>query len=217
MHPVAETYRDLLTRVDRWFHATVERHPGVVPCRSGCTACCHGPFDISAADTLLLREGLATLAPADRAAVAERGARLLGRMREIAPDWGPPWDLRILGEETFDRISEALADEPCPMLDRDGACLVYAFRPLVCRLMGLPMLTAEGELLENACPIQERFPDYLVLDPQLFDLDSLEAAEVACQEGAAGELLGNPTAADFETTIAACVVPSSSPAPSSSD
>ncbi len=152
------------------------------------------------ADTLLLREGLATL-PADvRALVRDRGTALLERMQALAPGWGAPWDVRELEEEAFDQLTEALAAEPCPLLDEAGACRVYAYRPLVCRLIGLPMMTEEGELLENACPIQEDFPAYATLDPQLFDLGALHALEAQALEAAAGD--GDP---GFETVIAAVV------------
>jgi Fe-S-cluster containining protein len=207
MHPVAARYQAVLERLDRWFEATARNHPGVIPCRAGCSACCYGPFDISAADTLLLREGLATLPPAEREVVLARGNALLALERERAPTWGPPWDLADLGEERFDAMVESLAEAPCPLLDDLGACRLYAWRPLVCRLIGLPMMTAEGEILENACPIQEQFPDYALLDPQLFDLGALQDAEARCNEEAATELFGSPVRAGFETTIAVVVAP----------
>jgi Fe-S-cluster containining protein len=210
MEPAALEYRTLLEQLDRWFEATAQAHPGVIPCRSGCSACCHGPFDITIADALLLREGLASLPPAERALVRQRGQRLLGHLQEQAPGWGPPWDIRDLGDAHFDAMAESLAEEPCPLLDDVGRCRVYAFRPLVCRLIGLPMMTAEGEILENACPIQEQFPDYALLDPQLFDFDSLQEGEAACLEAAA-RAAGSPDPA-FETTIAAIVAEPAEPA-----
>lgn len=202
MHPAAETYRDLLQQLDRWFEAARRRHGDVIPCRSGCTACCHGLFDISVADQLLLRETIAVLPPGVRAGILARAERLLDRLQAVAPEWGPPWDIAAIGEERFDEICLALHDAPCPLLGPEGGCEAYAGRPLVCRLIGLPMLTAEGLLLENACPIQERFPAYALLDPVPFDLESLEAAEVACLEAAAVALHGTPSAAAAETTIA---------------
>jgi len=211
MHPVAEAWQAALSRLDDWFKAAVARHPGVIPCRAGCSACCHGPFDISVADALLLREGLATLPEDVQLAVRMRSEGLLARMRQLAPDWQAPWDLAHLGQERFDGIVESLAGEPCPLLDEAGRCVAYSYRPLVCRLIGLPMMTADGLELENACPILDRFPAYAALDPQLFDLEALDAEETACQEGAAVVLLDSPLHRDFETTIAACFASSSLP------
>jgi Fe-S-cluster containining protein len=203
MHPAAALWRTALERVDRWFGEAVNRFPGVIPCHPGCSACCHGPFDISVADAQLLAEGLASLQGPERAAVRLRGQSLLARMREAAPDWGPPWSLADLGEDRFDALADSLSGEPCPLLDDDGRCMAYAWRPLVCRLMGLPMMTAGGVVLDNACPIQERFPVYAALDPQLFDLEALEEEENACLEGAATARFGSPLLRGYETTIAA--------------
>ncbi len=205
MHPAAAEWQSLISRFDRWFEATVERFPGVIPCRAGCSACCHGPFDISAADALLLREGLVTLPPAVRDEVAARGQALLRRMQVLAPSWRTPFDIASLGDEQFDVLSEALAAEPCPLLSHDGRCLVYDYRPLVCRMIGLPLLTADGDVLENACPIQDQFPAYAALDPVPFDLDYLEDREDQCRQAAALVLFKDPGRSGFETTIAAVV------------
>jgi Fe-S-cluster containining protein len=166
-------YGRLLGRLDRWSAEAAERHPGTIPCARGCNACCHGPFDISAADAALLRSGVATLDPATRAEVRSRAESLLGRMREVAPEWRAPWAIAAIGEERFDEISEALADEPCPLLDAEGGCVVYAHRPAICRMMGLGMRTPDGDI-ENACPIQGQFPAYAALPPQAFDLAAFE-------------------------------------------
>ncbi len=203
MHPAAETWQDQLKKLDRWAESVAANHPGLIPCHSGCSSCCHGPFDISAADTLLLREGLATLPAPTREAVRARGKILLAKMWKLEPEWSAPWDLRDIDAERFDEIAEELSDEPCPMLDDHGACSVYEYRPLICRIMGLPMMTAEGLVLENACPIQDDFPAYAALDPQLFDLEALELEETACLEAAATVLFGSPSELGFETTIAA--------------
>jgi Fe-S-cluster containining protein len=202
MHPAAETWQAELQKLDRWFETVAAKHPGVLPCKRGCSDCCYGPFDISAADTLLLREGLALLPEEIRSPIRSRGRKLLERLRQLEPEWGAPWDLREIETDRFDEITELLAEEPCPLLSEEGSCSVYEHRPLICRVMGLPMMTAEGLVLENACPIQDQFPSYATLDPQLFDLESLEVTETACLEAAAIELFGSPSELGFETTIA---------------
>lgn len=190
---MTDRYRLLLGRLDAWFAEAMEREGTVIPCRSGCTACCHGPFDISPADAALLREGLKGLPDETRDEIRVSGELLLTRMQAIAPEWGPPWDLDALGEEGFDQIADALAGEPCPMLGPSGECRVYAHRPLVCRLIGLPMLTDLGETLSNACPIQEDFPGYPELPGQPFSYAAFAAEEVAILATMSGP----------ETTIAA--------------
>jgi Fe-S-cluster containining protein len=168
---MSTSYRTLLERLDRWLDDGRRAHPGVVPCHAGCTACCHGPFDVTVADVELIREAVERMTEPERAEVLARAGGLLERMRALAPDWAPPYAIAELGDERFDRLADALAAEPCPLLGDDGRCRIYRDRPMVCRLIGLPMLTQADRIIENACPIQERFPAYAGLPPFPFDLD----------------------------------------------
>jgi Fe-S-cluster containining protein len=194
-------YRALLESLDAWTDDARARHPGVLPCRRGCTACCYGPFDISVADVLLLRETVAALSADRREAIVARAKAAAGRQRRLAPDWGEPHDIRALGEARFDTLCDALASEPCPCLE-DGACAVYEGRPAVCRMMGLGLEAPDGRVLPNACPIQDDFPDYAALATQRFDLAAFEVTEEACLVEAGLALFGAAAAAGYETTIA---------------
>ena len=202
----AHTYRDLLTCLDAWFAAAREAARGVVPCREGCTACCHGPFDISVADAELIGEALDRMPAADRERVTERAQALLARMRALEPTWAPPYAVDALGEDRFDRLTDALAAEPCPLLDEAGRCGIYADRPLVCRMIGIGMRTPMGRTIDNACPIQERFPGYASLPPAMFELEAFEEVELVCLRQAAARRFGDPEQWEFETTIAAAIV-----------
>lgn len=168
-------YRTLLQSLDRWFaRGVAAAGPGLVPCRTGCTACCHGPFDISPADAALVAEGLAALPDDVRAGVATRADAQLARYLELVEGWGPPWDVDALSEEAFDALAEALQDLPCPALGEEGGCLIYDSRPATCRMTGLAMVSRSGDVLENVCPIQGDFPEYAALGPTPFDLHRFE-------------------------------------------
>lgn len=98
-------------------------------------------------------------------------------MTALTPAWIAPWDATALGEEAFDALVSALASTPCPVLEpATGACLIHASRPSTCRLMGMGVITADGDQLENACPIQDVFPGYPGLPPVRHDLEQTEAA-----------------------------------------
>jgi Fe-S-cluster containining protein len=203
--PLPADYPALLARLDRWQEDVRKRFPGIVPCRAGCTACCHGPFDISGADALLVGEAVAALPAPSRDAVRGRARAQLERMTAHDPGFRSPWDVSTLGEDRFDALVEAHAAEPCPALDQDGRCLIYPARPMICRVMGLGMRTEAGEVLENACPIQEEFPAYRDLAPQGFDLAGWDAEEAHTLPIAARRLFGVAGRATYETTIAGAV------------
>ena len=134
----------LLREVDAWQAGARIRSPDVIPCRSGCAACCHGPFDISAADALLVRDAVAALPVDERDTVRARAAAQIGRIHAGEPAFTAPYDVARLGEDRFDAVVEALADEPCPALDEAGRCRIYEYRPMVCRMIGIPIRTAAG-------------------------------------------------------------------------
>ena len=200
--PLPIDYPALLTRLDEWHHALRERFPGLVPCRAGCSACCHGPFDISVADALLVRDAISALPDREREAVRGRARAQVSRMAAAAPSFQFPWDVSRLGDAPFDALVEAQADAPCPALGGSGKCLIYQSRPMVCRLMGLGMRTRSGAELENACPIQGEYPFFRDLPPQEFDLEAWETREARALRMAAGELFGDEASTGYETTIA---------------
>ena len=61
------------------------------------------------------------------------------------------WDDRVV-----DDLVTQFADLPCPALEADGSCGVYAYRPVTCRTMGIP--THEQGLVHGACEVQTAVP-----------------------------------------------------------
>lgn len=203
-------YLPLLQDLDCWQAAARAEHPGVIPCGPGCSACCHGPFDISVADAALVAAAIRALPEATRRPIVVRATAQLEQMRSMAPDFDDPWDVAALGEEAFDTLCEALAEEPCPCLDDTGSCAIYEARPLVCRIMGLGLRTSAGGEIPNACPIQDDFPAYAALPAQPFDLAEWEAGEEPAIAAAAARLGLPPT---FETTVAGAALLRQGPPP----
>jgi Fe-S-cluster containining protein len=169
------SYRALLGELDEWFaRGVANAGPEVVLCRRGCSACCNGPFDISPADAALVKLAVDRLEPTIQSAVRARASAQVARYTAVAPAWGPPWNIEAIGEDAFDEVSDALADEPCPALNEHGECLIYEHRPATCRMTGLGMTTSQGDVLENVCPILDTSAAFAELSPTLFDLSGFE-------------------------------------------
>jgi len=131
----------LIQIVDAAMADAVRRSGAWLACRPGCFECCIGPFPITGADALRLREGLADLAASDPG----RAARVRRRARQSVE--------RICREFPEDplaavlTVDEAAEDEPCPALDpATGTCDLYAARPVTCRTFG-PAVSCGGEAL----------------------------------------------------------------------
>lgn len=99
-----------LTILDRDIDGLVGVHPRSIECRPGCSECCQQTFGVSEIEGQLLVEGLRAAPEAIRRGIVER-ARAYRRDTRAA----------------------------CPVLDSDGRCGLYGYRPRICRKYGVPL------------------------------------------------------------------------------
>jgi len=142
---VLPAYQNLLAEIDTWFTACLEAAPqGTLACRKGCSSCCRGLFDITLLDAFLLQEGFAQLPEQIREQVLARCRSRRAELQQRWPQLQPPYLLNILPDDSWQEMPEE--DETrCPLLGDDDLCLVYRFRPMTCRLHGLPNIDHSGE------------------------------------------------------------------------
>jgi Fe-S-cluster containining protein len=124
-------YKAILDDADAFFGKVLREQPGNLQCGRGCSLCCHGLFEIGAGDLASIADGLATLHPMRR-------KRVIRKALEILESSAHP-DLRDCQPEERDAFFERTSSVPCPNLDDEGACVMYAHRPIVCRTFGLPL------------------------------------------------------------------------------
>lgn len=199
-------YERLLAEADAWFGGALAAHAGEVQCRRGCDRCCRGLFDVTPLDARLLRRGLAEVEPGVREAILADARAVLERVREQVPGWEAPWRVGALGIERFDALCEALDEVPCPALGPDGGCRLYAHRPLVCRIHGLPMFDrGEGAWIGGECALNFPPGDPAAQPALHFDHAAFEERELALL----GEAEGPSAAEDPEaagTIVAAALL-----------
>jgi len=186
MKSLINRYAKLLAEVDRWFALCQSRFPNAIACGRGCSSCCRGLFDITLPDAALLRTGFNLLPLAGRKEITEQAASRIETLRTVFPEFAPPFLLTGLPEEVCSRIMHEEDETPCVLLDAAGLCLLYDYRPLTCRLHGLPLVDYSGEVMEEAsCPLN--FPDQYPLGVtglrsgfgELFRRETLLIAEFA--------------------------------------
>jgi Fe-S-cluster containining protein len=137
-------YRQLLGRIDDWFAGCVARSGEQIACRQGCCGCCRGLFEISLLDAALLQTGFAELAAPVKEQVLTGARSRVAVLQQRWPEFQPPYILNHLPDDGWQNMPE---DDltPCPLLGKDGSCLVYESRPMTCRLHGLPNIDCSGE------------------------------------------------------------------------
>lgn len=146
----------LAARADQWFtraRAAVLDH---LPCQRGCHQCCLGPFAVTVLDVDRLQQGLRELAPDTRAKILERAHGQVEAMEVAFPRLRTTPFLDHWGEVDLDLLAGQFQTEPCPALQPDGSCGVYAWRPATCRLMGIPH--EQDGLVQGACQVQTSVP-----------------------------------------------------------
>ena len=148
--------RRLMARCDQWFERARASVLGNLPCRRGCSRCCIGPFAITRLDVAALQRGLDSLAPSVRLAIESIARRQAEVFEAIFPRLKKDVALDRWSDQEVDGLVERFRDLPCPALAEDGSCRVYAFRPVTCRMMGIPV-EADG-LVAGACEVQTAVP-----------------------------------------------------------
>lgn len=141
-------YLELADQADHLFRSIEAEHGDLMACRVGCDDCCSVYFELSLIEAFVIsgmfRENLHEPA---RGRALERAAQAEPLFREAA---------RLLQHKALGRreIGMDLLEEasrlriPCP-LKEDGACLLYAHRPITCRLYGTPQKIADSVI---SCP-----------------------------------------------------------------
>ncbi len=131
-------YEALVAETDALFERVRALHPDCVTCGLGCSDCCHAMFDLSLVEAMYLNGKFAASfdfgpersAVLERASDADRHAyRIKRRMYRESEDGRPAED--ILAEAARERVR-------CPLLGGGDACVLYAHRPITCRLYGIP-------------------------------------------------------------------------------
>ena len=145
MNELLQRYRTLLATIDLWFAAKQGEMPTAIVCSNGCSGCCRGLFDISLLDARLLRAGFDQLPAVIRAGVVAKAEIRRAELQERWPGFAPPYLLNHMNDNLWTEMPENDLT-PCPLLDPAGCCLIYDYRPMTCRLHGLPQIDNSGEI-----------------------------------------------------------------------
>lgn len=193
MEQILEDYRGLLERVDAWFGRCMDiAGEEAIRCRVGCSGCCRGLFDITMLDALLLRQGFDRLPEAVREPVLFKANARLTELQRLWPDFSHPYLLNGMPDEEWTEMPEQ-DETACPLLGKDGLCLVYKWRPMTCRLHGLPNIDLSGESFSDEwCTLNFSGVDPLALPQLRWEFRRTFEGELRLFRDFTGRLLGSP-------------------------
>lgn len=206
MNNLLDRYGELLSEVDTWFHDSTLRHPEQITCHPGCSSCCRGLFDITLLDALYLKRGVNQLDEPLRKSVTDLAHERLQILSQQFPSFTNPWILNLIPEAEWDIIMPEEDETPCPLLSETGDCLVYRFRPMTCRLNGIPLVDVSGEeLFDEWCTLNFQSEDPLQYEDLRFKFNELFAQELLLFQELIRILTGR-SLSEVDTIIPAAVV-----------
>ena len=130
-----EPYDRLVSRADKSFERMAGEYPGCIACKPGCADCCHAVFGLFLIEAVFLKHDFDRLGEKEKEAALERGIEAEKELKTLE---------RTLKEFKDDpqmsTYSMARARIRCPLLNDDDACILYPYRPITCRIYGIPTM-----------------------------------------------------------------------------
>lgn len=133
-------YEILVQGVEKSVQRIQESNPECIRCARQCSDCCQAVFDLSLIESIYINYHFYDSLTKDfqeevleRADKADRRAyRIRRKIHKLITQ----------GEKSEEEILSLLAEEraPCPFLNRSDLCEFYDFRPITCRVYGLPTI-----------------------------------------------------------------------------
>ncbi len=135
--PFFKRYEDLVEMVDRAFDRVKNENGDLVKCKSGCSDCCHALFDLTLVEAIYINYRFLELLEAskreeimERANNADRKIYKIKRQAHKALEKGEN-EVKILSDIGAERVR-------CPLLNKEEMCELYEYRPITCRVYGIP-------------------------------------------------------------------------------
>jgi Fe-S-cluster containining protein len=135
--PYFRKYESLVAVADSIFAKMKKEYPQAVTCGLGCADCCYALFDLSLIEAIYINDqfhrrfsGAQKENLLEKARIADRAVYKLKRQAFKALQKGKS------EREIFEQIAEKRIR--CPLLDDKSLCALYEYRPITCRIYGVP-------------------------------------------------------------------------------
>jgi Fe-S-cluster containining protein len=131
-------YEAVVKMADNAFDKVRASHSGCIKCKIGCSDCCHALFDLTLIEALYINHKFKEMVDGDKKLRLEEKANIADRavfkLKKKAYK-------EFEGGKSEDDILKDMAEKRlrCPLLNKDDRCDLYEFRPITCRLYGIPL------------------------------------------------------------------------------
>lgn len=135
--PFFKKYEALVQLAEKAFERVKEQNGDLVKCKSGCADCCHALFDLTLIEAIYINHRfLEAFSEKEREAILERANRADRKIYKIKKQAHKSLEkgeneVKILADVGAERVR-------CPFLDGEELCELYPYRPITCRVYGVP-------------------------------------------------------------------------------
>jgi Fe-S-cluster containining protein len=190
--PFFKEYEALLALADKTFEKVRQDFPDQVKCKNGCADCCYALFDLPLIEALYINyhfnhtfKGRQKEAMLETVNQIDRQIHKLKRAANKSLEDGKP------EEEILKELAAARAR--CPLLNDQDQCDLYGFRPITCRLYGIPtQIGGKGHTCRlSGFKAGASYPtvNIDILQKKLFQLSERFARAVKSRYGGLGQML----------------------------
>jgi Fe-S-cluster containining protein len=138
MTPFFEKYKTLVDKVDSVFEIMKKKYPEEVRCAPGCTDCCYALFDLTLIEALYVNHRFQkNFSGARKEQLLEKANRVDRKTYKIKK---AAYKAKQEGKGEEEIIEDVGKERiGCAMLNDENLCDIYDFRPIACRLDGIPV------------------------------------------------------------------------------
>lgn len=136
--PYFVKYEAIVSMADGIFQKIKDEYPQEVKCKPGCADCCHALFDLTLIEAIYLNYHFnKTFDGETKTRLIDNASRIDRKIFKIKNE---AFQLHKKGKNEVDILAfTATQRVRCPLLDEEDKCLLYAHRPITCRIYGMPI------------------------------------------------------------------------------
>ncbi|MEW6172483.1 MAG: YkgJ family cysteine cluster protein [Bacillota bacterium] len=129
-----EEYDEMVSSADKIFEKIGQECSEYIKCRRQCSDCCHAVFGLFLVEAAYINHQFNKLSRAEREEILLRAEKADKDLQQVQAR---------LAEHSDDPQAQAYAMARerirCPLLNDNEECALYAFRPITCRVYGVPV------------------------------------------------------------------------------
>jgi len=168
-------YESLREKVDKTFLRVQSQFPDCVKCQSKCSDCCFALFDITLIEAIYVNHHFNRVFNGnEKKRLFDKSSKADRKVYKIKKDAYKQYSTGKSEEEIVTKIAKERIR--CPFLNEQNLCDFYDFRPITCRLYGIP--TSSGNI-SHTCGISgftqgQKYPtvNFFKIQEQLYEISA---------------------------------------------